>query len=134
MNQKISMDDTMQEIVLKLSKDSADCYNPGAIKVVTDIIHKIPDIDPDDFGLGPILWMDQYDIRGCKIWWLYKILCKQDIRKTIGTLRACQLGIISFDMLKNAITSGGRIYDDRLLDVDKLMIEVENRLPNFKRG
>lgn len=87
-------------------------------------------IDPDcAFAeLGPLLTLDSYGIYGPRVWMLYKDVCGHDLVKTLGMLRAAQLGIISEPLLSHAINSNG--YG---LDVDETLSKVRERLPNFGR-
>jgi len=105
--------------------------NPGAIITITKIIKEAGQIDPDDVfgGFGTVLSMDTFGIHDHKIWTLYKYVCNENIIKTIGMIRACQLGLISEKILHHAI-------DNRSegLDVEETMIKVKEILPNFNKS
>ena len=122
----INLRDSVKDIVLKMGAG-----NPGGLRVMMDIITLGPEIDPDDFakGLGTILWMDSLGIRGSKIWMLYKDVCGEDIIKTIGMMRAVQLGVISSETLLHAIDN----YGDGV-DVEKCLTKVKMELPNFGKN
>lgn len=115
---------TFREIVIALS-DS----NPGAIRVIMELHAKTPLVDPDSMlgGLGSLLSLDTNKIYGSRIWVLYKDVCGESIVKTIGVLRAVQLGIINKHTLSNAIDIEG-VSD---FDVDIVLIKVRTALPAF---
>ena len=119
----ITLEDTMMDMVKKMSEG-----NPGAVSVVCQIIKTGGLIDPDDAfgGLGTILHMDTWGIRGPKIWMLYKDVCGQDLVKTIGMTRAVQLGFLPGEILEKAINDRGRG-----VDVDECLKKVMEQLPRF---
>jgi hypothetical protein len=123
-NERIKGTDTMQDIIVNMSDG-----NPGAVTVMIQMIKTAPTIDPQSAPgpLGPLLVLDTLNIWGARIWMLYKDVCKEDISKAIGILRAWQLGIISDSVLNHAIDSDG---DG--LDVDASLKKVCERLPDFK--
>lgn len=102
--------------------------NPGATTVCTSIISRGASIDPDGFmgGLGIILWMDTLEIYGSRIWILFKDVCKKDLVKMLGVLRAVQLGFLDITEFNFAIDNRGKG-----IDVDDLLIQVRERLPRF---
>jgi len=129
MSQVIDLQDSVKESILKMAKISDGGYNPGAMKVLMDIFDQGHVIDPHTLGGGPslVLLMDELNIRGEKIWMLYKDVCHQDLVKLIGVLRACQLGIIEPSTLMLAVMNGGF-----KIDVDRCMKKVREKLPRFK--
>ena len=135
MAEVIKLEDSTLDIVKKMSQMANGGFNPGAATVLMDILTKGKDIDGDDIfgGFGTILHMDHHEIRGEKIWMLYKDVCKQDLRVMIGLLRACQLGYLNAHHLDIAINNYGRV-NDGYLDIAGIMKDVEDRLPHFQRG
>ena len=89
------------------------------------------EIDPDALGggLSGLLSLDTHGIYGSEIWMLYKDVCGQSLPKTIGLLRAVQLGFESESKLKQAIQSYGNG-----INVDVLFQRVCERLPNFAKA
>lgn len=122
---KINGNDSTMEALLKMSDG-----NPGAISVLMQIIEKAESIDPQGAmgGTGAVLMMDTCEIYGADIWMLYKDVCGEDLTKTIGILRACQLGIISRELLKTAISSYGKG-----IDVCEVMVDVRKKLDEFSK-
>jgi len=119
----ITLEDTTMDMIKKMSMG-----NPGAITVICQILKDGALIDPDDAfgGLGTILHMDTWGIRGPKIWMLYKDVCGQDLVKTIGMTRAVQLGFLPGEILENGINNYGRG-----IDVDEYLKKVKEQLPRF---
>ncbi len=120
---RITVDDSSMSAVIKMVEG-----NPGATVVCAHIMKQGESIDPDAFmgGVGTILWMDTLEIYGTKIWMLFKDVCGEDLVKMLGVLRAVQLGYLSEDQLHRAIQSYGNG-----IDVDDLLKQVQERLPNF---
>jgi hypothetical protein len=124
----LKIEDSTSEIIKKMSQMASGSYNSGATVVMIDMIKQGQFIDPDSWagGLSSILLMDGWDIRGEKIWMLYKDVCKEDMVKTIGLLRACQMGIINQAALITAIMNCGQG-----VDVDDCLTKLQEKLPNF---
>lgn len=122
-NVRIGLQDTTMDAVVKLAEG-----NPGAATVCMQILDKGGDIDPDWMfgGLSILLSLDTYNIYGPRIWMLYKDVCKQDLVKTIASLRACQMGLFPIEKLQHAIDNYGEG-----VDVDELHRMVKERLPRF---
>ena len=122
----LSLEDNTTSLVIKMSEG-----NPGALTVIYSMLERGSEIDPQSFagGISSILSMDSLGIRGYKIWMLYKDVCGQDPRVTIGIMRAYQLGFLSETELMHAIDSYGEG-----IDIPDLMKKVEEFLPQFKRG
>jgi hypothetical protein len=57
---------------------------------------------------------------------LFKDVCGQSIIKTVGMLRAVQLGYCSREKLNHAIDNRGQG-----IDIPALMTQVRERLPDF---
>lgn len=122
---RITMRETGMEAIMKLVEG-----NPGAITVCIRLIKEVGDIDPDSLfgGLGPILALDTEKIYGCRIWMLYKDVCKENLIKMIAVLRSVQLGFITPNILHHAIDNYGEG-----IDIDNILIKVQDRLPQFKK-
>ena len=120
---KIQLTDTPQSAIVKMVEG-----NPGAISVCMKMLAEAPDIDPQAAfgGLGSILFMDTLEIYGPRIWMLYKDVCGEDMVKTLGMLRAVQLGITARETLMHAIDNCGEG-----LDVDAALVAVKERLVDF---
>lgn len=102
--------------------------NPGAMTVLSKML--TTDIDPESV-LGPIgslLMLDNMDIYGSKIWILYKDVCNQSIEDTIGLLRACQMGIVTWSFVTNAVDGIEPISSDQL---EEVIIRIKEELPGF---
>lgn len=124
MKEQIKSSDTMAEAIYKVA-----CGNPGATTVLMRCLTEYSQVDPDSGlgGLSALLRFDSLDIRGPKVWMLYKDVCKCDLPTMIMLLRANQLGFISAAMLERGIDNYGEG-----LDIDELCVKVKERLPNFK--
>jgi hypothetical protein len=120
---RIKLDDSLQEAIYKLSEG-----NPGAVRVLVDLVMHGDKIDPDNAlgGFGVLLYLDMFGVYGSRIWMLYKDVCGEDYVKTIAMIRACQLGLISERQLNEAIENHGRG-----LDVNQVMQQVKEALTNF---
>jgi len=123
MNERIEMTDTVTDAIIKLVEG-----NPGAVKVCTEMIKYGESIDPDSAwgGIGNLLSLDTHRIYGSRIWMLYKDVCGEDLTKTVGILRALQLGFLKEDVLQHAISNYGEG-----IDVDLLVSKVKKILPRF---
>ncbi len=101
--------------------------NPGAARVMADIMKQIDVIDPDSAlgPLGPLCTLDNLDCYGPRIWMLYKNVCGENLIDTVGVLRAAQLGIVG-DTDINAAIDG-----KTPLDVADTLAKVRERLPSF---
>lgn len=121
---RIEFTDTMMDAIMKLVEG-----NPGAISVVTQMVQRNSNIDPDDAfsELGPLLALDSHAIYGSRIWMLYKDVCKHNLNHTLGLLRCVQMGILDEKKLQHAIDNRG---DG--LDLPSLFEQLHEKLPNFK--
>jgi len=120
-----SLEMSVQDVVSKLAGG-----NPGAVVVCSAILKEGEGIDPDGLlgGLGLVLMLDTFGIYEDKIWMLHKDVCGQDLQKTIGLLRSCQMGLLPESALRDAIDNRGRG-----IDVDELIDRLREILPNFGR-
>ena len=120
---RIEGTDTMQSAIMKMSGG-----NPGAMTVCMDIHERAADIDPDAAmgALATLLSLDSHGVYEHRIWMLYKDVCGEDLPTMMAINRACQLGIISNDVLDHAIDNRG---DG--IDVSDLVRQVKIRLPAF---
>jgi hypothetical protein len=121
--ERIGLKDTTMDTVLKMSEG-----NPGALRVVMDMMKDGGAIDPDSWagGLGAVLGLDSHGIYGSRIWMLYKDVCKEDLVSMLAVLRACQLGHISEATLHQAIDNYGQG-----IDLDEVVAGVKEALPRF---
>ena len=123
---RLNLDMTMKEVVAELSRENGG-YNPGALAVCMDILTKGSAIDPACMSpFLPLLSLDSHRIYGSRIWMLFKDVCGQDIAKTLGLLRAVQLGFMSGRDLDFAIDNRGQG-----VDVAAMVAKVKERLPDF---
>lgn len=128
-NPKIKYNDSVMSIVIKMAEG-----NIGAVNVLSELVKQGPAIDPDDIfkGVGAIMQMDNLDLYGSNIWLLYKDICGEDLTKTIGVLRAVQLGFIPGEDVKSAVDAS-RSGTPKTIDVNGLLQKVKDRLENFGR-
>ena len=103
--------------------------NPGAISVVVSLLRETETFDPDNTmgGLGILTSLDTAGVYGHRIWGLFKDVCGEDIGKTVGIIRAKQLGIINQAVLDHAIDNYGEG-----LDLDTIFAAVQELVPNFR--
>ena len=122
MKNKCGLNDTVMDIFVKLSEG-----NPGALNVCMQILEDSPKIDPDcAHPLITLFTFDDLGIYGSRIWMLYKDVCNQDLKATLGVMRGHQLGYITEHQLNHAIDNRG---DG--LDVTDILSQVQEFLPNF---
>lgn len=129
---RIKLGDDFKSIAVSLSEG-----NPGALNVIIQIIKESERIDPDA-AMGPfahLLNLDSYNIYGSKIWILYKDISGSSILNTIAVLRAVQLGLLEGHMLIRAIDSIENFneHEKVVIAVDKILKDVQERLPNFAK-
>jgi hypothetical protein len=103
--------------------------NPGALTAIVQMVKRHASIDPDAAlgWIGTALSLDDANIRGSRIWLLYKDVCGQDMTNMLAVLRANQLGYLTRDELLRAING------DKKLDVADLLRQVMERLPDFAK-
>jgi len=123
---RIEITDTMAGIVTKMSEGNIE-----AVSVLSQILEKTDEIDPDNFmgGLGVILSLDMSRVYGSRIWMLYNDVCNKNINHTLGLMRAHQLGFLSQEKLDHAIDNYGEG-----IDIVNLLRQVQERLPDFRMG
>lgn len=73
--------------------------NPGAVVSIVDIIQTYKDVDPESMlgGIGALMMLEEWNIRGSSIYVLFKHKCGGSIRKFAIIMQACQLGHITPD-------------------------------------
>lgn len=99
-NPRIQVNHSLQDIIIKMADG-----NPGAIRVLMELISNAERIDPQDmFGpLGPLLSLDTLDVYADRIWMFYKDVCRCNLVDMIGLQRAEQLGLLTATRLIRAI-------------------------------
>lgn len=125
-NTRIRLDMTTLDVVTVLSEG-----NPGALSVIMQCLQQGEAIDPAA-GLGPLaalLNLDALGIYGPSIWVLYKDVCREDVTKFLGVLRATQLGIVSAREVQ--LAADARLSRNFPLDVDDLLLQVRATVPSF---
>lgn len=124
---RIELTDSILDIVMKMSEGI-----PGAVTVLAQMIKDGAAIDPDSFmgGLSSVLLLDTWNIYGSDIWVLYKDVCQQNLTRTLGIIRAAQLGFLPSETLKE--WAAGSSVPGQLL-VDGYIADVCERLPAFGR-
>jgi len=102
--------------------------NPGALRVLCDLIRHAEKIDPDSLlgAIGPMLNLDMAGIWEHRIWMLYKDVCGECLLSMIALIRANQLGLLNRAVLDYAIDNRG---DG--VDVKEILAKVQTRLPQF---
>jgi hypothetical protein len=127
----IKLTDTPMDAVMKMSEG-----NPGAIHALMDIVANAESIDPQGAmgGLGAILLLDTFEIRGSHIYILYNDKCNRDVRDLLMLIRAVQLGLLNQSRLVELAQDEMRsvnLTDDEMMDLDK---QVCDRLEHFKKA
>lgn len=104
--------------------------NPGAIRVMSDLVHMSRIIDPQSAlgSWGPLILTDSMDVYGNRIWDLYKYVCDENYYRTLGIMRAFQLGHLSQRDLDRAIDT----KDSKVFDVDAMLALVKEQLQEFQ--
>lgn len=128
MNERIDLNDSTVDIVMKMSDG-----NLGAINVLMQLLSQATnDIDPDNLlrGFGAILQLDSIGIYGTDIYILNNDICGRELPKMLAVLRATQLGLFSRDILKDACHRQDR-SGRNLVPVEELYLKVKEQLPNF---
>lgn len=109
--------------------------NPGAMTVMLRMVNNNEKIDPMDWAgpFGPLLSLDALGIFGCRIWMLYKDVCKENLVHTLALMRSVQMGITRDTDLQHAIDNRGDGID--LLDtLKKLAIDLPQFNFDFKES
>lgn len=127
---KIDLNDTLMDVVVKMSAG-----NPGAVSVVSEIIRRAKEIDPQDAlaPLGPILSLDEMEIYGSSIYVLCRDKCDGDVRKLLVLLRANQLGFLSRKRVTELATDQTRSVNLNPSEFEELDRKVCDRLSEFER-
>jgi hypothetical protein len=121
MNNSYSEKNYSESVIFNLSEG-----NHGAIRVLMDSLINNEKIDPQNAwgALGFILNIAAMNIRGSRIWVLYKMVgC--DLVKATAIIRAAQLGIISRAELRRMID-----FEDGAC-ADALLCKVREVLEDF---
>lgn len=119
-----NLDMSVQDIIVLLADG-----NPGAIRVLMELIQHGKEIDPDDAlaPFGSLFGLDNLDCYGSRIWMFFKDVCGQDLHKMVALMRAVQLGYTSDTAINHAI-DGHR----DALDITSLLTQVKAQLPAFQ--
>lgn len=128
---KIQMEDTVMEIIAKMSDG-----NPGAINTMMIIMQEHDKIDPQAFlgGMGAIMMLDTYEIYGADIYVLFNDKCNKDVRKMLMLMRATQLGFFSMGKLKELAADHSRQNNLTEEEWKELDDKVCDQLAEFKRA
>lgn len=124
---RIKLNDTTLSAVSKMSEG-----NPGAGITLMEMLTEGEKIDPDSAlgGFGSILSLDTHGIYGTDIYIFHNDICGGEISKVIAVLRACQLGLFSPSILKDACSRQDR-SGVSMVPVADLYAKVKERLPDF---
>lgn len=125
---RIKLTDNSMDAIMKMSEG-----NPGAAILLMQMLSPEGDaIDPDAFGggMGKILLLDTFGIYGTDIYVLHNDICERNMVYTFAILRACQLGFLRREILKDACGRQDRTGKD-LIDVEFYYKKVKKQLPNF---
>jgi hypothetical protein len=126
---RIELTDSIMDMAIKMSEG-----NPGAINAMMELYINNEKIDPQDaFGpFGKLLLLDTFGIYGTDIYVLWSDICDREVVKMIAVLRACQLGILSPAILKDA--SSRQDYSGKnMISVEDLYFKVKEELPEFDK-
>ncbi len=83
--------------------------NPGAINVMMGIVQKVGIFE----GKQLLDILKELDIRGSKIWLLFKDFCKQDLIDTMSVLMAYKNKLLTKEQIFFAINNQGQGVDLR---------------------
>lgn len=122
---RIELTDNLITMMTKLAEG-----NPGAATACMKIFKDGNAVDPQALagngGIAALLNMDEFGIYGHRIWGLYNAVCGMSVLKTLGVLRAVQLGIITREQLNHGIDNRGEG-----LDLDEIVKSVKAELSEF---
>lgn len=124
---KIQLTDNGMDVMFKMSEG-----NPGALTALMEIFKDCEAIDPDSAlgAMGSVLLLDNWNIYGTDIYVLWSDVCERSTVKMLAVIRACQLGLFSSDILKDA--AHRQDYSGKkLIPVDELYNKVKEKLPRF---
>ena len=83
--EKINGNMSMMDMIMVMCEG-----NPGAMTVLMKMLE-------EPTGILEVLCLDHYEIRGAKIWMLYKDCCGENMDRFYKTLRAIRMGAYSQD-------------------------------------
>jgi hypothetical protein len=115
----MNLDKTLIDNIVGMSSG-----NPGAIFVMLQISENLKEVDPD--CPHPILvlsLLEGWGITGSALWELYVDVCHSNIVNLLAYVRYRQLGM-----------HYGGIETSYDLDFEKVILKVQERLPNFNKG
>lgn len=124
--ERITLTDSLGDACIKLAEG-----NPGAVTVLAMSIRVSERVDPQSAyaHYTGLIGFDAEEIYGCRIWMLYKDVCKHNIIHTLALLRAVQMGILSKQKLNHAIDHAGEgLKEEQLLEV---VNKLRERLPSY---
>lgn len=125
---KLTLNMSIAKLLAEMSEG-----NPGALTALVELIDD-NETDTDNFmkEVGSVLMLDELGIYGTAIYVLYNDICERDIVKVQAITRACQLGLISSNRVKDACSrqdySGKEIINPK-----EVYNAVCDMLPNFDK-
>lgn len=126
---RIQLDDRPLDAMQKMTDG-----NPGAAVVLGELFQKTKEIDPHA-GLGGyhyILFLDDMEIYGSKIWLLYKDICEQKVERIILLLRAWQLGVIKSNAITDAVNAANTPQRTKTeFKWEEILKKVKETVPEF---
>lgn len=128
MSEKISLNDSIQDVIFKLSGG-----NPGAISVLSQVYQNAYNIDTFT-SLGSLayyLQLDSLGIRGSMIWILYKDICKENILHFMAVIRAVQMGIVAHSDLTTAVLEASQGIRNSSIDSADALAKLRTKLPGY---
>lgn len=107
-NPRLSLMDTGRMAIMKMAEG-----NPGAMNVCVSLLQQGQAIDPKGAmgGMMNILDLDDLEIYGSDIWDFGQYVCDGRTDNVVLVLRSRQLGFISGDSIKNAISARKSDFD-----------------------
>jgi hypothetical protein len=122
MNNDYLFENYSESVIFNLSEG-----NPGAIRVLMDSLINNQNIDPENGwgSIGFVINLAAMNVRGSRIWALYKI-AGHDLAKATAVIRAAQLGIISRKELNRIID-----FEDGE-SIEALVSDVRKELKEFQ--
>lgn len=77
--------------------------NPGAINAVMTVASKYQQIDPQAiFGAMHVTgFLEDNNIKGSSIWFMYKDICEQSCTKFVTVMRGIQMGFLQRSVIEN---------------------------------
>lgn len=118
--------------------------NPGCANVLGNMAQVGNEIDPKYpmGGLGHVMFLDNHQIYGSNVWVFYKDMCGQNIVRTIGAIRAVQMGLKPIEWVKDLIhqiqdpTAAGYPMDGVRAfrkDLDEVLVQVREQVEDFQK-